>query len=124
MSGYVCECCGEATDIFGKGGGESMSRDFGVRFLGGVPVDGQWGLLVEEGRRPVYGGVERVEGEDEGDGIAEGEDEERDERGNGGREKRIAEGVKEEGLLVDKYRSCSLSGLFEGIAREVVQLVP
>lgn len=55
MSGYVCECCGVETNIFGKGGGESMSAECGVRFLGRVPIDVQWGVLVEEGKRPRYG---------------------------------------------------------------------
>lgn len=55
MSGYVCECCGVETNLFGKGGGEAMSRECGVRFLGRVPVDVRWGALVEEGKRPLYG---------------------------------------------------------------------
>jgi len=109
MSGYVCECCGVSTNLFGKGGGEVMSADFGVKFLGGVPIDRQWGVLVEEGQRPTYGGV------------AKDEDEEGSEIGD--REEVVAEGEKEPGLLVDKYRSCSLSGLFEGITNEVVQIV-
>ena len=59
MSGYVCECCGVETNIFGKGGGEAMSRECGVRFLGRVPIDVRWGTLVEEGKRPVYGNIGR-----------------------------------------------------------------
>ena len=55
MSGYVCECCGVETNLFGKGGGEVMSRECGIRFLGRVPVDVRWGELVEEGKRPLYG---------------------------------------------------------------------
>lgn len=55
MSGYLCECCGVETNLFGKGGGEAMSRECGVRFLGRVPVDVRWGALVEEGNRPLYG---------------------------------------------------------------------
>jgi Mrp family chromosome partitioning ATPase len=110
MSGYVCECCGVSTNLFGKGGGEVMSADFGVKFLGGVPIDRQWGVLVEEGKRPTYGGVAKVEDEEEGSDI-------------GDRKEMVAEGEKELGLLVDKYRSCSLSGLFGGITKEVVQIV-
>lgn len=68
--------------------------------MGRVELDAQWGRLVEEGRRPRYGrGEEGEEGE-------EGEGEERD-----------------EGLLVDKYRSCSLWKTFEGIAGQVVDIV-
>ena len=113
MSGYVCECCGERSNLFGKGGGEVMSGSFGVPFLGQVPVDGQWGVLVEEGRRPVYGGVlnRGVEGEGEGEGrdVESGEG-----RGSEGRD---------EGLLVDRYRSCELCGAFEGITRQLVEIV-
>lgn len=108
MSGYVCECCGERANLFGKGGGEIMARDFGMRFLGGVPIDAQWGGLVEEGRRPVYGAVENNKDEGRGgDGGTDGE----------GRRRR------EEGLLVDKYRSCSLCGIFEGIVRQLIEIV-
>ena len=39
MSGFVCPSCGEETDIFGRGGGEEMSRRYGVPFLGRVPID-------------------------------------------------------------------------------------
>lgn len=110
MSGYVCECCGVGTNLFGKGGGEVMSGEFGVEFLGRVALDAQWGRLVEEGRRPRYGGVGGRE--EVGDGEVEG----------GGRgEDGGVEG--DEGLLVDKYRSCSLWGSFEGIARRVVDIV-
>jgi Mrp family chromosome partitioning ATPase len=47
MSGYMCPCCGEVSHIFSKGGGEVMSREMGVRFLGGVPVDTGFGEMVE-----------------------------------------------------------------------------
>lgn len=63
MSGYVCECCGVETNLFGKGGGEAMSRECGVSFLGRVPIDVRWGALVEEGKRPVYGNIGRRDGD-------------------------------------------------------------
>lgn len=121
MSGYVCECCGESTNLFGRGGGEVMAGSFGLPFLGGVPVDRQLGVLVEEGRRPRYGVVENS-----GAGREEGEDGEADEEGEGsaacgGLE--TVEGSGEEGLLVDRYRSCSLCGVFEGITRQLVDIV-
>ena len=47
MAGYVCPCCGEVTNVFSKGGGEIMAREWGVRFLGGVPIDGTWGAVSE-----------------------------------------------------------------------------
>ena len=103
MSGFVCECCGEKANLFGKGGGEVMSGDFGVRFLGGVPVDMAWGVLVEEGRRPVYGEVRN--NEDDGEEHVE------------------RSGARDEGLLVDKYRSCALCEVFDGITRQLVDIV-
>lgn len=47
MSGYMCPCCGEISHIFSKGGGEVMSSEMGVKFLGGVPVDPGFGEMVE-----------------------------------------------------------------------------
>ncbi|MCJ1475807.1 cytosolic Fe-S cluster assembly factor cfd1 [Lambiella insularis] len=128
MSGYVCECCGVAANLFSKGGGELMAREFGVPFLGGVPLDGQWGVLVEEGRRPRYGGVVKDGGEaDEDDRDAE-EDGTRDvgeEHGDviNGEEPGTGKEDRDEGILVDRYRSCSLCPVFEGIARAVVDTV-
>ena len=117
MSGYVCPCCGVSSNIFSKGGGEVMAREFGVRFLGGVPIDALWGTLVEEGRRPVYAKAELEgdgQGEDEDGGATVGEGDD----GLGGR--RVE---REEGLLVDKYRSCSLCPFFEDIAVQVVKTI-
>ena len=49
MSGYMCPCCGEITNIFSEGGGKVMAEETGVRFLGSVPVDQSFGELVEGG---------------------------------------------------------------------------
>ena len=119
MSGYVCECCGEGTNLFGKGGGEAMAGSFGVPFLGSVPVDRQWGVLVEEGTRPSYGVVE-MSAEGEGEETGEGEGEE----GTVTDQAFVTDedGV-EAGLLVDRYRSCSLCGVFEGITKQLVDIV-
>ena len=38
MSGFVCPHCGQATDIFGRGGAERMAAQMGVPFLGAVPL--------------------------------------------------------------------------------------
>lgn len=125
MSGYVCECCGEKANLFGKGGGEVMAGSFGVPFLGAVPVDRQWGVLVEEGRRPGYGLVEN-DGEGGGDGKEDGEEDGEEEIEEGRAESggiQSDEERREEGLLVDRYRSCSLCGLFEGITKQLVDSV-
>ena len=39
MSGFTCAHCGETTDIFRRGGGERMSQQLGMPFLGAIPLD-------------------------------------------------------------------------------------
>lgn len=41
MSGYVCPCCGEISNVFSTGGGEEMCKRDGLVFLGALPVDTQ-----------------------------------------------------------------------------------
>lgn len=38
MSHYVCPGCQHESDIFGKGGGERVADEFGVSFLGQIPI--------------------------------------------------------------------------------------
>jgi ATP-binding protein involved in chromosome partitioning len=38
MSYHLCTGCGDRAEIFGHGGGESMARQFGVPFLGEIPL--------------------------------------------------------------------------------------
>ena len=116
MSGYVCPCCGEATNIFSKGGGEVMAKEFGVQFLGGVPIDPLWGRLVEEGKRPIYEKVEVDNAVDEEEIDTAHVDEAENEAVQSSHE-------KEEGLLIDKYRSCSLCPVFKDITTHVVRTV-
>jgi len=39
MSGFVCPRCGEVSNIFKAGGGETMAVEMGVPFLGKIPID-------------------------------------------------------------------------------------
>jgi ATP-binding protein involved in chromosome partitioning len=39
MTAFVCPHCGEATEIFGRGGGERFAEQHGIEFLGGIPLD-------------------------------------------------------------------------------------
>jgi len=39
MSGYICAHCGQATDIFGSGGGRALAERYRVPFLGEIPLD-------------------------------------------------------------------------------------
>lgn len=50
MSGYVCPHCSECTNIFSKGGGESLAKETNLPFLGSVPIDRQLTLTLDEGK--------------------------------------------------------------------------
>lgn len=39
MSTFTCPHCGSDTDVFGQGGGDHMSADLDVPFLGAIPLD-------------------------------------------------------------------------------------
>lgn len=39
MSGFVCPTCGSSHSLFKTGGGESLARETGFRFLGSIPID-------------------------------------------------------------------------------------
>ncbi|KAL2803174.1 P-loop containing nucleoside triphosphate hydrolase protein [Aspergillus granulosus] len=95
MSGYTCPCCGEVSNLFSSGGGEVMAREMGVRFLGRVPVDVQFGALVE-------GKIE----------AGESDNEEEEEKGE--------DGEVDERPLVERYRECWSYGRFEEFARALV----
>ena len=50
MSSFACPHCGQNTDIFRRGGGERMSREIGVPFLGALPLDADVVTGGDEGR--------------------------------------------------------------------------
>ena len=50
MSGYICPHCGEAGDLFGKGGGEKTARAMSLPFLGRVPFDPRMVACADAGR--------------------------------------------------------------------------
>jgi ATP-binding protein involved in chromosome partitioning len=39
MAIHVCSNCGHQEHVFGQGGGEKMAKDFGIEYLGGLPLD-------------------------------------------------------------------------------------
>lgn len=47
MSGYVCPCCGEFSNVFSTGGGESMANRESLRFLGSLPIDTELVSLLD-----------------------------------------------------------------------------
>jgi len=49
MSGLSCPHCGQAIEVFKKGGGERAARELGIYFLGTVPLDSEIGMLGDKG---------------------------------------------------------------------------
>jgi len=39
MSGFICPHCGKEVDIFSSGGGEKLAKNYGIAFLGSIPLD-------------------------------------------------------------------------------------
>ncbi len=39
MSSFVCPCCGTRSDIFDHGGGERAAKEWGLPYLGDIPID-------------------------------------------------------------------------------------
>ncbi|KAK7912054.1 hypothetical protein PG985_014535 [Apiospora marii] len=109
MAGFVCPNCAECTNIFSKGGGEVMAQEFSVRFLGAVPIDPQFVMLVESGARPVYPAGTMVNGKDVSGST--------EQAAQTTTTSRVA------ALLADKYRGCSLEPLFNQITRDIVTAI-
>ncbi|KAL1405397.1 cytosolic Fe-S cluster assembly factor cfd1 [Vanrija albida] len=104
MSGYVCPCCGEISDTFGRGGGEKMAEREGLDFLGRVPIDTQLVALldaVSKGDVPGEGAAVPTNGA-EGAAPANGAS------------------ASTDFPLLDKYAATASSKVWAGIADKVV----
>src|SRR3990167_5910458 len=53
MSTHICSNCGHAESIFGVGGGEKMCAEYGVAFLGGLPLTMSIREQTDSGRPTV-----------------------------------------------------------------------
>ncbi len=53
MSYFVCDGCDKKHFIFRDGGGERLAREFGVAFLGGIPLDPAVAVGSDEGKPHV-----------------------------------------------------------------------
>lgn len=54
MSGFICPHCGKITEIFKSGGGEKISREMQVPFLGKIPIEPEIVDSSDNGRPYVY----------------------------------------------------------------------
>ncbi len=55
MSIHVCSNCGHAEHVFGEGGGEKMCADYGVEFLGALPLEMSIRQMADGGKPTVVG---------------------------------------------------------------------
>lgn len=109
MSGFVCPNCSECSNLFSSGGGKAMADEFHVKFLGTVPIDPQFVMLIETGRRPVYPEGTSVNGQEFGA------------KTNGTTQP--APDLKESSKLVQKYESCSLCPVYKDITKQILETV-
>jgi predicted Fe-Mo cluster-binding NifX family protein len=50
MSGFVCPHCNRKTDVFGVDGGQRMAAEFGIPFLGSIPMDAELAGACDGGK--------------------------------------------------------------------------
>lgn len=62
MSYYLHEKSGEKVHLFGKGGGEKLSKEAGVPFLGGIPLDPMIGRCLDRGEALILNKDEQSKG--------------------------------------------------------------
>lgn len=89
MSGYACPCCGEISNVFSTGGGESMAKKEKIPFLGTLPIDTELVTLLDA-----------AETEQEDDKPRENE---------------MHEGFR----LLDRYKATSSAKLFSPIVEKI-----
>jgi ATP-binding protein involved in chromosome partitioning len=53
MSTYICPSCGHEEHVFGQGGGQKMCTDYGVDFLGSLPLNLSIREQADSGRPTV-----------------------------------------------------------------------
>lgn len=114
MSGYACPCCGEVSNLFSSGGGQVMAEEMGVKFLGIVPVDVKFGVLIEGDTIDVSDS----EDEDGRDRSQRAEEKER--------EKKAAEerAQADDRPLVEKYQEgCWSYSRFEEFVKTIISRV-
>jgi ATP-binding protein involved in chromosome partitioning len=53
MSFHICAKCGHESHVFGSGGGQKMSKDYGAELLGQLPLDEAIQQQADSGRPTV-----------------------------------------------------------------------
>ncbi|WWD17459.1 cytosolic Fe-S cluster assembly factor CFD1 [Kwoniella shandongensis] len=114
MAGYVCPCCGEISDTFGRGGGEGMAEKEGIGFLGRVPIDTVLvGLLDAVSKGEILGeGALSSSAEENGDGTTA--------ESNGSAEEANGRGTFP---LLDRYLQTTSSKVWKEITTKLVEKI-
>ena len=63
MSLFICPNCGQETDIFSHGGGQEFAAEYGVEFLGSVPLDASIREQADNGHPTVVADPESRQAE-------------------------------------------------------------
>jgi hypothetical protein len=89
-----------------------MANDFNVPFLGRIPIDPQFVMLIETGRKPEYPQGTVINGQDFSKDVLQN-----------GQDGSTGEVTKDASMLAEKYRGCSLEAVFRKITRDIVATV-
>lgn len=54
MSGFICPCCGEKSDIFSLEGTDELAKKYDTKVLAKIPIDSAIGKGGDEGKPVVY----------------------------------------------------------------------
>ncbi|KAK8864244.1 cytosolic Fe-S cluster assembly factor CFD1 [Kwoniella newhampshirensis] len=114
MAGYVCPCCGEISDCFGRGGGEGMAEKEGTAFLGRVPIDTVLvGLLDAVSKGEILGEGAKDEFTATSGGDTNGRQEAKNEDGEG----------RGHFPLLDRYLQTTSSKVWKEITTKLVDKI-
>lgn len=71
MSGFSCPHCGKEINLFGKGGGERMSKAMGVPLLGQIPIEPKMVELADAGKLDALLAMDELEVNRAYDGLVD-----------------------------------------------------
>lgn len=60
MSGFICPHCNKPVEIFKAGGGETLAAEFGINFLGKIPVDPKVVVAGDDGKPYLSSGADTL----------------------------------------------------------------
>lgn len=113
MSGFVCPHCSRCTGLFSSEGGQRTADDFEIHFLGSIPVDPEFMILMD--------GCTSVQ---ELDTLRMTEDKGADtEIANCSEDKSTLPKAPKDISLLRGYRKCSLSTKFSHITQKIIKAI-